>query len=218
MWCIVRCRSGYCSAAQARKGSLQGRDGLGLAGCGDWLLLGRCREVAGLDAGCLSLGLADHVLCLLCVLAGVALEGLRRAAGVLSSHVADLAGLGGGDLLRVLEVFVNQGLVLDVDKWAEEEEDVEDESEAPEWEPLNQPVGDEGGKEGLAHVSFDKRLVDRVFTYQHRSPDVLSEQNTLELNDEEVDELLCIVQGALERLFGDDEVLLRPHLGCDAFA
>jgi hypothetical protein len=73
---------------------------------------------------------------------------------MLSSQIANLGCLCGGELLGVVEVCVDELLVLEIDEWAEEEEGVEDEGEAPEWDPLDQPVGDEGGGESLrANVS-----------------------------------------------------------------
>ena len=64
----------------------------------DWLLLWRIWEwlVAGCvwqSAASLSLTLAHHLLCLLGVLAGVALERLSGTASVLSCHIADLCSL-----------------------------------------------------------------------------------------------------------------------------
>jgi hypothetical protein len=51
------------------------------------------------------------------------------------------------------------------------------------------------------------------FTYSNGCVHVLGEHNPLGLNNEEVDELLNIVQQALERGLGDGEVLARPELG-----
>ena len=55
-------------------------------------------------------------------------------------------------------------------------------------------------------------------TYQKGCPEVLHEDDALELNNEEIDELLSVVQESLERLFGNDEVLLRSHLRGDAIS
>lgn len=120
---------------------------------------------------------------------------------MLSSHVADLSCLSRGELLGVVEVGVNELLVLKIDQRAKEEEGIEDQSQAPERKPLDQPVGDERGGE-----------------CQKSCPDVLDEDDTLELDDEEVDELLGVVQEALKGLLGDDEVLARSHLGGNAIA
>jgi hypothetical protein len=61
---------------------------------------------------------------------------------------------------------------------------------------------------------------DTYFGCTHKKccPDVLNEHDALELDDEEVDQLLSIVQEALQRLLGDDEVLLWSHPGCNAIS
>ena len=55
-------------------------------------------------------------------------------------------------------------------------------------------------------------MVCQSFPYQKSCPEVLDEDDALELNDEEVDELLRIVQEALKGFLGNDEVLLWSHL------
>jgi hypothetical protein len=50
-------------------------------------------------------------------------------------------------------------------------------------------------------------------TYSNGGPDILGEENTLELNDEEVDELLNITSDALEGLAGNCVVFSGAHLG-----
>lgn len=49
--------------------------------------------------------------------------------------------------------------------------------------------------------------MEQEVAYQDGDPDILGEQDALEFDDEEVDELLGIIEGALERLLGNDEVL-----------
>jgi hypothetical protein len=55
-------------------------------------------------------------------------------------------------------------------------------------------------------------------TYKNSSPNILSEENTLELDDEEVQKLLYIIEKALKRLLRDDKVLLRAHPGNQAIS
>jgi hypothetical protein len=55
-------------------------------------------------------------------------------------------------------------------------------------------------------------------TYANGSPDVLGEDDALELNDEEVEELLNIVEEALERLLGDDKILAGTHASGQAIS
>jgi hypothetical protein len=54
---------------------------------------------------------------------------------------------------------------------------------------------------------------EKCVTYSNGGPDILSEEDALELNDEEVDELLNITSDALEGLTGDCVVLSGAHLG-----
>lgn len=56
--------------------------------------------------------------------------------------------------------------------------------------------------------NFDKRL-----TYGNGGPDVLGEEDALELDNEEVDKLLNIASDALKSLAGNCVVLPRAHLG-----
>lgn len=53
-------------------------------------------------------------------------------------------------------------------------------------------------------------------TYANSDVDVLGEDNTLRLDDEEVDELLEIIRHALERGLWNGEVLSWPKLGGEA--
>ncbi len=88
-------------------------------------------------------------MCFISVLAGIGLCRLESASSVLSCQVAHLDSLGRSNIFGVIEVCINEFPVLEVDKWAEEEEGVEDKGETPEWQPLDQPVGDEGRDESL---------------------------------------------------------------------
>lgn len=53
-------------------------------------------------------------------------------------------------------------------------------------------------------------------TYSTSDNDVLGEDNTLSLNDEEVDELLNIIERRLHCLLGDLVVLAWADRGCEA--
>ena len=64
-----------------------------------------------------------------------------------------------------------------------------------------------------------RRLDDmQQTTHKKSGPEVLNEDHTLELDDEEINQLLSIVQETLKRLLRDDKVLLRPHASCNAIA
>lgn len=137
------------------------RDGLGRE-----RLLGRCgRQVVSLDraalggaaldraassAGSLGLSLSHVFLCLLCVVAGDIFQAFGGTASVVSSEFTDLSSLRGSNILSVGEVSIDEVLVLDVDEGSEEEGGVADQSEAPKWEPLDEPVGYEGCDESLS--------------------------------------------------------------------
>ena len=55
-------------------------------------------------------------------------------------------------------------------------------------------------------------------TYGNRSVDILSEKDTLGLNDEEVDKLLNVIGKALKRCLLNGEVLTGAELGSEALA
>ena len=69
---------------------------------------------------------------------------------------------------------------------------------------------------GGQHDFSEKGMRSR--TYTNSSVDVLSEQDALELNDEEVDQLLQVTSHAVQSLARDGVVLLWPHLGSHALA
>ena len=120
------------------------------------VVLGGRGEVVGLVllaglGGDLGLGrpAAEELLGLGGVVAHVLLGDLGGVGRVLASHVADLVGLGVDDIRRLLDVVVDELLVGRVDERDEEQRRGEDQSEAPVRDDLDEPVGDEGRKEGL---------------------------------------------------------------------
>ena len=50
-------------------------------------------------------------------------------------------------------------------------------------------------------------------TYANRNPDILREQDALELDNEEVEQFGEVIGKTLERVFLKDKVLLRPKVG-----
>lgn len=115
------------------------------------LVLGSDREV-GLGLGGSRRGRAaavEVVLGLGGVVTSILLERVGRAAGVLASEILDLVGLGADDAGGVVDVTVNKLLVVQVDEGTEVDDSGTDEGKAPERKPLDEPVGEEGGKEGL---------------------------------------------------------------------
>lgn len=137
---------------------------------------------------------------------------------MLGGEVLDLVGLLANDVTSVLKVGVNDILVLDVDEGSEIDGACEEQSEAPKGKPLDENVRGEEGEKGLDIVSKRSRLGRGNDTYTNRCPDVLGEDDALELNHKEVDELLKVVEEALERLLGDGQVFARSHPGSQAIS
>jgi hypothetical protein len=55
-------------------------------------------------------------------------------------------------------------------------------------------------------------------TYADGDPDILREQDTLEFDNEEVEQFSKVIGKTLERVFLKDKVLLRSNFGCQATA
>ena len=161
------------------------------------LLLGRMREVSGAQsrsgiraggwgggtgrlAGHLrrlgaSPGRADEALSLGGVVPSILHHARRGTIGVVVGHILHLGCLGIDNLGRVGQVGVNDFFVVDVDQWAKVGQRGSDEGQAPEWDDLDQPVGEEGsGAGGYGDIN------------------VLGEEDPLKFDDEEVDELFDI--------------------------
>ena len=67
----------------------------------------------------------------------------------MASELLDLLGLGVDDVGCVLDVVVDELLVRLVDERGEEDDRGGDQGEAPEWDDLDQVVGEESANEGL---------------------------------------------------------------------
>lgn len=115
---------------------------------------------------------------------------------MVTGEILDLSGLSVDDIGCVLKVVVDELLVSRVDEWAKIEHRDGDEGQAPDRSELDQPIGDEGGNECRNGVS---RL--------------LGEENTLEFDNEEVDELFHVFQGCFESLSGNCIILLGSERG-----
>lgn len=68
---------------------------------------------------------------------------------MVAGELLDLFGLLVDNVGGVLDVVVNELLIRLVDEWAEEEDRSGNEGEAPEWNDLDQVVGQESSNEGL---------------------------------------------------------------------
>ena len=104
-------------------------------------------------------------------------------------HILHLAGLGVDDLGGVGQVGVDDLLVVDVDERAQVGQRGSDERQTPEGDDLDQPVGEEGSGAG-----------------GYGDGDVLGEEDTLEFDDEEVDELFDIFERGFKGLPRDGVV------------
>jgi hypothetical protein len=68
---------------------------------------------------------------------------------MVAGELLDLLGLGVDDVGCVLDVVVDELLVRLVDERGEEDDRGGDQGEAPEWDDLDQVVGEESANEGL---------------------------------------------------------------------
>jgi len=181
--------------------------------CRDGLILWRAWEVGSLESCLLTRKprRAHQLLSLLGVLSGVLLHCLRGAASVLSRKVFHLVGLLVDDVAGIVDVVVNELLVLDVDKWSKEDDTVRNQGKAPQRHPLDEPVADERGNAGLQIVRYPHIICREGCTYTNSNPDVLREEDSLKLDNEEIEQLTEIVCEALEGVLRDYEVLPRPN-------
>jgi hypothetical protein len=91
----------------------------------------------------------DHLLSLGRVFSNILLCSLGGSCGVVACELLDLLGLLVDHVGGVLEVVVDKLLVGLIDERAEEEDGCGDQGKAPEWDDLDQVVGQESSDEGL---------------------------------------------------------------------
>jgi len=115
------------------------------------------------------------------VVADILLGSLGCAGCMVAGELSDLFGLLVGNIRSLVEVLIDDLFVRLVDKRCEEHNGGGDERETPEWDKLDQKVGDEGTEKGGT-----------------RYKDILGIDNTLRLNDEEVDELVEVTDERVE--------------------
>lgn len=119
----------------------------------------------------------DILLSLGAVVSSVRFDSLMGTCGMVASEVLELIGLGVGDFGGVLDVVINELLVGHVDQGTHVDAGDCDEGQAPEWNDLDEPVGEKSCDEAGNGVH-----------------NIFGKEDTLELDDEEVDELLNILQ------------------------
>ena len=113
---------------------------------------------------------------------------------MLAGQFLDLVCLRADSIGSFSQVGVDELLVVDVDQRSDEDDRCADDGQTPERYDLDEPVREEGGSAG-----------------SKRDGDVLGEKDTLELDDEEVDELLEVLQNNFQSLTGDCVVAFRAE-------
>lgn len=93
--------------------------------------------------------LVDSLLRLRSVLLGVALHSLGSISSVLVGKTLDLSCLLASNLSTLLQLSINDFFVLDVDERSEVGDESSDQGQAPEWDKLDEVVGDQGSEESL---------------------------------------------------------------------
>lgn len=83
------------------------------------------------------------------VVSNVLLGGFGSTSGVVASQLTNLLGLLVCDIGSLGDIVVDNLLVGLVDEWCNEGDDGGKESQTPEWNKLDQEVGDEGSEESL---------------------------------------------------------------------
>ncbi len=87
---------------------------------------------------------------------------------MVAGKLLDLLGLGVDHIRGVLEMVVDELLVRLVDKGAEEEDGGGDQGKTPEWDDLNQVVGEERSNKGLYFRQLDVEDKNDVFLRQQK--------------------------------------------------
>ena len=134
---------------------------------------------------------------------------------MLSGEFSHLTRLIVDDVTGVRDMVVDELLVLNIGERAEEDDRVGNQCQAPKRHPLDEPVANEGGKESLLYVSTKKVKLQEC-TYSDGDPDVLRKQDSLEFDNEEVEQFGKVIGKPLKRVFLKDKVLLGSNFGCQA--
>ncbi len=110
---------------------------------------------------------------------------------MLASELLDLFGLLGDDCGNIFDLRINDFLVGLVNQRCDEEDRGCQEGKAPDGNDLDEIIGDECTDEGLKTLSA-LLTVEIWGTYGNRSENVLGKQDSLSLDDKEVDEFMDI--------------------------
>lgn len=178
-----------------------------LGGCG----LGRAASVA------------KQILNLASVVAGVLLAEGSNLVYLLLCNRSNLLGLGPHDIGRVLKMMVDQLLVVDVDERSDESQHSSNDGQAPVWYDFGKVIRHKGKNGSLQHVSdlcysiCNSRCLEGRSTYSERGGNILYEENSLCLDDKEVEKLMDIAHGTINDLAGYCPVATRANLGGKTF-
>jgi hypothetical protein len=73
---------------------------------------------------------------------------------MLSSKITNLVGLSIDEVSSMVDMFINESLVLDIDEWPEEGDGSGNKRKAPKWKPLDKPISKERTEESLVFVRW----------------------------------------------------------------
>lgn len=143
----------------------------------------------------------EHLLYLAGVVSSVLLSHGGELISLLLGNASDLGSLGTNCIGGVLKVLVDQLLIGCVDEGDEEGNGGGNDGESPVWDKLDEMVGNEGCNACLWLTLLaplkSQWFQDEARTYSSRSTDVLNKENSLGLNNEEVDEFMDIANHAI---------------------
>lgn len=159
--------------------------------------------------------IANILLSLGRVVPNILLCGISGARSVVASELLDLLGLLVDNIGGVGDVVIDELLVGFVNERSHEQDRRGDESKTPQWDDLDQVVGEEGTKESLRLVNAYSGI-SRIKSYSDGGKDVLCEDDALRLNNEEVNKLMNITSERIKSLLGNSVVLLWANLGSQA--
>lgn len=149
------------------------------------------------------------------VLANVLLHDTSGVRGTLTGNVLQLVGLGADDILDVGNLLINDFAVADVHERSEVGHSHGNDEQTPEGDESDKPVARESSSEGLETPSetsyYSFHHAHHKITYGSSVDDILSEQNALKLDQEEIQQLGKVLQDSLMGLLGDGVIAARAE-------
>lgn len=181
-------------------------------GEGRGLLDGLGNDGIGLGSSGRATLATQHLLNLAGVVAGVLLAKGSDLLGLLLGNAANLGGLSLNDVRGVLDVLIDQLLIGDVDQGQDEGENSAKDGKTPVRNQLRKVVADEGKDSGLQCQLRYNGSCTSGRTNSNRNGHVLHKQDTLRLNDDEVDKLMSVTNEAVDGLTRHRIVSTRAKL------